>query len=425
MDPPVRCSLTPPAAADAPRRALRAAIAVCAVLLAAEAIAAAAAHSLAIAADAAHIASDVLAIGIALLATHAAAWAPTATGTYGWRRAEVVGALLSVATTWALVVWILASAVERAAEVIQCAADPKRRECEPINAKIMTLIGIFGMGMNVVLAVVLHGGAHGHSHGTLATSTIPHDHNHSHIHNHDNNHNHSHNHNQHQQRDLHEHRFGSGVGDNVDEMAMESDTMGFLRIHSDLERDEDMENEHSLFPDTHSHSYNSDNMNIRAAMLHVAGDCLQSLAVILSACVMWVGNVWTKGSYISAHSYYNLADPILSFVFGIITMFTTISLFKQVVSILLEEVPVSIDYMNVYNVLMEIPKVWDIEDLHIWSIGPNFNILSVHLCVDGCSSMKEVNNIVDKATARCKKLGIAHTTIQLNHKTPVTVNEVI
>ncbi|ORC93131.1 zinc transporter [Trypanosoma theileri] len=434
MNAAVRCSRPPPPADDAPRRALQAAMVVCLVLLAAEAIAAAVAHSLALAADAAHIASDVLAIAIALLATHASAWPPTTTGTYGWRRAEVVGALLSVVTTWGLVVWILISALERGAEVIQCATDPGRRDCEPINAKIMAIIGIFGMSMNVILALVLHGGAHGHSHGTLATNTMHHahnhshsqshshneDHNHSHNHNHDHDHNHSHGHH----HDTHRHAYGGEGSDGLVDVVIEPDTAGFLVGYSDMERDEDMETVHSLMPETHSHSYESDNMNIRATMLHVFGDCLQSLAVILAACVMWIGNVWTKGYYISAHSYYNLADPILSFVFGIITIFTTTSLFKEVVSILLEEVPASIDYTNFYNELMRVPKVCDIEDLHIWSIGPNFNILSAHLCVKDCSSMKEVNYIVNKATSRCKELGITHTTIQLNHKTTVSVNEV-
>lgn len=71
-------------------------------------------------------------------------------------------------------------------------------------------------------------------------------------------------------------------------------------------------------------------MNVRAALIHVLGDCLQALGVVLAALVMYCGNYVTHHTHSSAHSYYNLADPLLSLLFGVITIFTTKRLIRDV-----------------------------------------------------------------------------------------------
>eukprot|EP01103_Thecamoeba_quadrilineata_P001883 TRINITY_DN11743_c0_g1_i1.p1 TRINITY_DN11743_c0_g1~~TRINITY_DN11743_c0_g1_i1.p1 ORF type:complete len:105 (-),score=5.70 TRINITY_DN11743_c0_g1_i1:37-351(-) len=74
----------------------------------------------------------------------------------------------------------------------------------------------------------------------------------------------------------------------------------------------------------HPHSHpNDENINVKSAFVHVVGDCVQSMGVIFAAVFIWVGNQLTVGSPKSGSTYWILADPIASILFGIITLFTT------------------------------------------------------------------------------------------------------
>ncbi|CAJ1460999.1 unnamed protein product [Effrenium voratum] len=108
------------------------------------------ANSLAIITDAAHMLSDVGGFIVSLVALQLAQMEATAEYTFGFKQAEVLGALLSVAIVWALTAVLLWEAV------------PRFIEPRPIDGKIMFFISLFGFGVNLVLMKVL---GHGHSHG--------------------------------------------------------------------------------------------------------------------------------------------------------------------------------------------------------------------------------------------------------------------
>ena len=70
-------------------------------------------NSLAILSDAAHMLSDILGIAISLVSVCIAKQPPTRTKTYGYHRAEVVGALISVISIWFLTIWLANEAFYR------------------------------------------------------------------------------------------------------------------------------------------------------------------------------------------------------------------------------------------------------------------------------------------------------------------------
>lgn len=117
------------------------------------------ANSLAIITDAAHMLSDVGGFIVSLVALQLSAMARTQEYTYGFKQAEVLGALLSVAIVWALTAVLLWEAV------------PRFMEPQAIDGKTMFVISVIGFVVNLVLMQVLghghaHGGDdHGHSHG--------------------------------------------------------------------------------------------------------------------------------------------------------------------------------------------------------------------------------------------------------------------
>lgn len=117
------------------------------------------ANSLAIITDAAHMLSDVGGFIVSLLALQLSAMAKTQEYTYGFKQAEVLGALLSVAIVWALTAVLLWEAI------------PRFVEPQAIDGKTMFVISVIGFAVNLVLMQVLghghaHGGDdHGHAHG--------------------------------------------------------------------------------------------------------------------------------------------------------------------------------------------------------------------------------------------------------------------
>jgi len=122
------------------------------------------ARSLAILSDAAHLLTDVFGFGIALLAAILASSSATKHYTYGFVRAEVFGALLSIFTLWIMTLALLYEAFVRTYKWFDGTA-------EPIDGRLMFIIACIGVVVNICLSTIFyedHGGAfhdHGHDHG--------------------------------------------------------------------------------------------------------------------------------------------------------------------------------------------------------------------------------------------------------------------
>lgn len=459
-------------------RVLRIAIVFCVVMMVIEAVGGVVAHSLAVLSDAVHMLADVFALSISLFAAHASTWSASDTFSFGWRRAEVVGALGSVFTTWALVVWISLSALERSVDIVRCASDTNRDGCEVLETPLMLSLGLFGFAMNIVLALILHcGGVHAHSHGGLSGHTHSHDH-----HSHD--HGHGHGHDNHSLLDGHHHDHATvgvvtvttilpptvehaallssgadvqtsrevttssaaveaevsapeksiilsksaaqlsesespctchhdGEADGVCHGRTQthgSPTHRFSEAHTGHGSEAGDDDDDGGDDDAHAHG----SMNVRAALLHVIGDCLQALGVVVAAGVMWAGNVVVHGVSSTAHSYWNLADPMLSLLFGVVTVFTTKRLIKDVMEILMERVPPSVVYNEVVDQLQRVPQVQAVEDLHIWAVGPDFSVLCAKVAVPLSLTTQEAQQVTAELTRRCQASGVQHVTVELS-----------
>lgn len=384
------CTMVPAesAATLRTRRALTGAICFCFVFMIAEFVGGFYTHSLAVLNDAAHMITDVASLSLSLMAVHASSWKSCTRYSYGWRRAEVVGALASVFATWALVLWILIEAGIRLVTIINCAgyneSDPS--DCFAIDAPVMLGIGCAGLVSNIMCAAVLHwGGHHGHSHGEFGEGAHGHDdhggssgcdgHDHGHE-----DHGHSH--------DDHGHDHDHGHGHN-----------------------EDDHHGHSHGGGGHGH----ENMNLRGAFLHVIGDCLQSIGVIFSAAVIWGANESVHHDSSSARSYANIADPLCSVFFGVITIFTTRNLFRDIFRVLMECTPKGVAPEKLIKSLESVECVEEVSDFHVWSLGSEGAVLSAHLRLRSATTVAQSIKALQEAERICKTAGVGHTTIQLNH----------
>lgn len=239
--------------------------------------------SLAIMTDAAHLLSDLASFLISLFALWVGQKAPTKRMSFGYYRAEILGAVASVLIIWVLTGILVYMAIERI-----------RTADYEIQADTMIIVSGSGVAINILMGIVLHGGcmpSHGHSHSGLTSHA-------------------------------------------------------------------------------HSHSESSDNINVRAAFIHVIGDLIQSIGVLIAAYI------------IRYFPQYKIADPICTFLFSGLVLFTTIAIMRDALWVLMEGFPRNLDYSNIISQLKSIDGVKTAHSLHIWSLTTDKNALAVHLAIE-------------------------------------------
>jgi cobalt-zinc-cadmium efflux system protein len=146
------------------------------------------------------------------------------------------------------------------------------------------------------------------------------------------------------------------------------------------------------------HSSKDENLNMKAAYLHLLSDSLGSIAAIIAGVVLWLTD-WRP------------IDPIVTILFSILMLISSWSLVKEAIEILMESTPSHVDPTQVKADLMTLNGVVEAHDLHIWTVSSGRLALSVHLICE-----KPGSPILRDAQAVLKdRYGIIHTTIQVEH----------
>jgi cobalt-zinc-cadmium efflux system protein len=138
-------------------------------------------------------------------------------------------------------------------------------------------------------------------------------------------------------------------------------------------------------------------LNVKGAYLEVWSDMLGSLGVIIGAIVIWLTG-WTW------------VDSVIAVGIGFWVLPRTWVLLRDSVNILLEGVPDGIDVGAIEGMLLALPGVASIHDLHVWAITTGKPSLSVHL-VSPTGDFERLG--IDAADALAKDFNIHHTTVQL------------
>ena len=144
------------------------------------------------------------------------------------------------------------------------------------------------------------------------------------------------------------------------------------------------------------HHASHDNMNAKAAYLHMLSDALGSVGAIVAGAVLYF-------------THWRPIDPIVTIFFAALMLVSSWHLVKEAVGVLMESTPTGIDSETVLKELQKLPGVQEAHDLHIWTVSSGKLALSVHLVAKGPS--------VDVLHAAMKMLEdsykIIHTTIQV------------
>lgn len=145
------------------------------------------------------------------------------------------------------------------------------------------------------------------------------------------------------------------------------------------------------------HSQKDANINLRAAYLHLLTDSLGSIGAIVAGLTLWLTG-------------WNPIDPIISIFFAALMLWSSWSLVKEAVEVLMESAPSSLDPQQVLKDLQSIAGVKEVHDLHIWSVSSKRLALSAHIITEQTSTLITLANELLE-----KQYGIIHTTIQVEH----------
>ncbi|XP_070067816.1 proton-coupled zinc antiporter SLC30A2 isoform X2 [Drosophila takahashii] len=326
----------------AARRKLIIACILCTVFMIIEIVGGVISNSLAIATDAAHLLTDLASFLISLFALHLAGRPPSERLNFGWYRAEVIGAMISVFFIWVITGILVYMAIVRWVN-----------QDFDLDAQIMLITSAVGIIFNVIMALQLR---HGHSHftpGKFKRSKVA------------------------ESQPLSTVFLGPQKGP----------TSMVGRSVS------------TQFP-----VKAEQNINVRAAMIHVIGDLLQSIGVFVAALIIFFLPDWA------------FMDSLCTFLFSVLVIVVTFKILKDVLMVLMEATPDFLDYEEVKRTFLSIPGVEHVHNLRIWALSINKVALSAHLAI---SKDADPQLILEEATKLIhKRFRFFETTIQIEEYSP-------
>jgi cobalt-zinc-cadmium efflux system protein len=142
-----------------------------------------------------------------------------------------------------------------------------------------------------------------------------------------------------------------------------------------------------------------DDLNIRSAWLHIMGDTLSSIGVIISGLII----------YLTGWVY---ADPIASALIGIIILSGGVRVVKDALTIFLEMAPQGFHAEEIVEELCKIPEVLGVHDVHIWSVIHKRIAFTAHVRVHD-QKLSEAERIREKIHETLRGKGISHIILQL------------
>lgn len=145
------------------------------------------------------------------------------------------------------------------------------------------------------------------------------------------------------------------------------------------------------------------NINIKAAYLHLLGDTLSSVAVIVGGVAIWLFNiVWI--------------DPVITVIVGIYIIYHAWEILKQATAILMQSAPAHINLNEIVENIENINEVKDIHHIHLWQLNEQQLHFEAHVNVHDNIDMLKVMELKKEIEQILESKGIEHTTLQIGYQ---------
>ncbi|KAL4451223.1 hypothetical protein ABPG77_009295 [Micractinium sp. CCAP 211/92] len=149
------------------------------------------------------------------------------------------------------------------------------------------------------------------------------------------------------------------------------------------------------------HGHDHSNLNVRGAIIHVIGDFVQSVGVAIAGGLIW----WHQDD-----PRWYIADPICTFLFAALVLWTTRAILRDISDVLMERVPRGLCIKSIHDDLSRVAGVEEVHDLHVWSLTPGIPLLCAHVDL---SPEADPTEVLHTMNSYCRSIGISHSTIQL------------
>lgn len=140
-------------------------------------------------------------------------------------------------------------------------------------------------------------------------------------------------------------------------------------------------------------------LNVESAFLHVLGDAISSVGVIIAAVLI-------------ARTGWQWLDPLVSILIGFIIVISAWRVLRSSLHILVEGVPEGLSSSQIKSSLLNVPAVQQVHDLHVWNICSGHIALSAHVVLQDSSQCPQIQVMTDLKDMLLGQFGIEHTTIQ-------------
>ncbi len=147
------------------------------------------------------------------------------------------------------------------------------------------------------------------------------------------------------------------------------------------------------------HGHAHDDLNVRSAFLHVLGDAIASVGVII-------------GGVIMLYTGWFIIDAVISIVIVLIIGWGAIRILREAGHILLEGVPRHIDVNELVDRMQEVSGVNTVHHLHVWSICSHITALSAHIDIAPDYRLRQSEIIGNLEQMLEQSFHITHTTLQ-------------
>ena len=147
---------------------------------------------------------------------------------------------------------------------------------------------------------------------------------------------------------------------------------------------------------------NSHDLNMRSALVHMAGDALASFAVVAAGVVLLLAPSATW------------LDPVSALVVAAIIVYQALNVFRGSIAVLLESTPPDVDLDRLTATMAGVEGVGEVHDLHVWSLSSEMRVLSAHLVMTGHPTLEEAQVVGEHVKAAIAgTFSIAHSTLEL------------
>jgi cobalt-zinc-cadmium efflux system protein len=137
-------------------------------------------------------------------------------------------------------------------------------------------------------------------------------------------------------------------------------------------------------------------LNVRAALLHVVGDILGSIAALTSGIVIYF-------------THWMAIDPLLSIFIALLITISSVRLLREGLRVLMEGVPLHVSVDAISTSLSSLEDISSVHHVHIWTLSSGKIALSAHIQV---LDLTIWDRVFSAAQQLLKQQGIAHITLQ-------------